>query len=114
MQHTLGEIEKGEYKGKRQRMEENRKQVEQDITLNEWFFQWEKAYRVGDVKESTLQKEHQYYMLHFSDILSRMKLKNIKQIHIVNILNKWNKRGNKYSGLNLYNQILISLFEAAI
>lgn len=111
---ALGEIEKGEYKGKRQRMEENRKQVEQDITLNEWFFQWEKAYRIGNVKENTLQSNHRHYMLHFSDTLGRMKLKNIKQIHIVNVLNECHKKGNKYSSLSHYNQILISLFEAAI
>ncbi len=111
---ALGEIEKGEYKGKRERMEENRKQVEQDITLNEWFFQWEKTYRVGNVKESTLQNNHQHYMLHFSDTLGRMKLKNIKQIHIVNALNECHKEGNKYASLNLYNQILISLFQTAI
>lgn len=111
---ALGEIEKGEYKGKHERMEENRKQVEQDITLNEWFFQWEKVYRVGNVKESTLQNNHQHYMLHFSDTLGKMKLKNIKQIHIVNVLNEWHKKGNKYYSLSHYNQILISLFEAAI
>ena len=35
---ALGEIEKGEYKGKYEKMKEEREFAQKDITLNEWFF----------------------------------------------------------------------------
>ena len=97
---ALGEIRKGEYKGKHDRMREERELAKKDITLNEWFFQWEKAYRVGNVKESTLNENHYTYMKCFSDNIGRMKIKDIHQIDITNILNGLNKNGLSYNTLN--------------
>ncbi len=44
---ALGEIRKGEYKGKHGKMREEREPAKKDVTLNEWFSQWERAYRIG-------------------------------------------------------------------
>lgn len=111
---ALGEIRKGEYKGKHERMREERELAKKDITLNEWFFQWEKVYRIGNVKESTLQNNHRQYMKQFSDTIGKMKIKEIRQIDITDALNNMHKSGQSYSSLTRYNEILILLFEAAI
>lgn len=111
---ALGEIRKGEYKGKHDRMREERELAKKDITLNEWFFQWEKAYRVGNVKENTLNENHLKYMKCFSDNIGRMKIKDIHQIDITNILNGLNKNGLSYNTLNKYVAILSLMFNDAI
>ena len=90
---ALGEIRKGEYKGKHEKMREEKELAKKDITLNEWFFQWEKAYRTGSVKETTLNSEYTQYIRYFSKTIGKMKIKSIRQIDITDILNALNKNG---------------------
>lgn len=110
---ALGEIRKGEYKGKREKMREEKETARNDITLNEWFSQWEEAYRVGNVKEITLNNEHRLYIKHFSGTIGRMKIKSIRQIDITNTLNTLNKKGQSYSSLVKYTGILSLIFNDA-
>lgn len=110
---ALGEIRKGEYKGKRERMKEEKETAINDITLNEWFSQWEEAYRVGNVKETTLNNEHLLYMKYFSKTIGQMKIKSIRQIDITNILNALNKNGQSYNSLARYTEILSLMFNDA-
>lgn len=110
---ALGEIRKGEYKGKRERMKEEKETAINDITLNEWFSQREEAYRVGNVKETTLNSEHTQYIRYFSKTIGQMKIKSIRQIDITNILNALNKNGQSYKSLVKYNGILSVMFDAA-
>ena len=111
---ALGEIEKGTYKGKHEKMKEERELAKKDITLNEWFYQWERIYRIGNVKESTLNNNHQHYMKHFSDTIGKMKIKDIRQLHVTEVLNNLNKNGQAYNSLTRYNEILVLMFNAAI
>ena len=111
---ALGEIRKGEYKGKHKKMREEKELAQKDITLNEWFFQWEKVYRVGNVKESTLNTNHWQYMTYFSDTVGRMKIKDIRQIDITNILNQLSREGQKYNSLTHYVVLLSLIFKDAI
>ena len=111
---ALGEIRKGEYKGKHKKMREEKEQAQKDITLNEWFFQWEKVYRVGNVKESTLNTNHWQYVTYFSDTVGRMKIKEIRQIDITNILNQLSREGQKYNSLTHYVVLLSLIFKDAI
>ncbi len=111
---ALGEIRKGEYKGKHKKMREEKEQAQKDITLNEWFFQWEKVYRVGNVKESTLNTNHWQYVTYFSDTVGRMKIKDIRQIDITNILNQLSREGQKYNSLTHYVVLLSLIFKDAI
>lgn len=111
---ALGEIRKGEYKGKHEKMREERELAKRDITLNEWFSQWERVYRIGNVKENTLNNNHRQYMKHFSDTIGRMKMKDIRQIDITNILNLLNESGQSYNSLTRYVEILSLMFNDAI
>ncbi len=111
---ALGEIRKGEYKGKHKKMREEKELAQKDITLNEWFFQWEKVYRVGNVKESTLNTNHWQYMTYFSNTVGRMKIKEIRQIDITNILNQLSREGQKYNSLTHYVVLLSLIFKDAI
>lgn len=111
---ALGEIRKGQYKGKHKKMREEKELAQKDITLNEWFFQWEKVYRVGNVKESTLNTNHWQYVTYFSDTVGRMKIKDIRQIDITNILNQLSREGQKYNSLTHYVVLLSLIFKDAI
>lgn len=111
---ALGEIEAGTFKGKHEKMAEERELAKKDITLNEWFFQWEKTYRVGIVKNNTLQAGHAGYMIKFADNIGRMKMKDIKQIDITNVLKEMKKEGICYGSIKKYYNILPLIFNAAI
>ncbi len=111
---ALGEIRKGQYKGKHKKMKEEKEQAQKDITLNEWFFQWEKVYRVGNIKDSTLNTNHRQYMTYFSNTIGRMKIKEIRQIDITNILNQLSREGQRYSSLAHYVGLLSLIFKDAI
>lgn len=111
---ALGEIEKGTYKGKHERMKEERELAKKDITLNEWFYQWEKVYRIGNVKERTLNDCRGQYVRNFSTGIGMMKIKDIRQIDITNALNNLHKNGNCHRTLEKYVQDLKLIFDAAI
>ena len=111
---ALGEIEKGEFNGKHEKMREERELAKKDITLNEWFSRWEKVYRIGNIKESTLNNNHRQYMKYFSDNLGKMKLKEIRQIHVTDILSNMSKNGYCYSTISHCSQQLFLMFEAAM
>lgn len=111
---ALGEIRKGQYKGKHKKMREEKELAQKDITLNEWFFQWEKVYRVGNIKENTLNNNHIQYISHFSNTIGRMKIKEIRQIDITNILNQLSREGQSYNSLVRYVGVLSLIFKDAI
>ena len=111
---ALGEIRKGQYKGKHKKMREEKEQAQKDITLNEWFFRWEKVYRVGNIKENTLNNNHIQYINHFSNTIGRMKIKEIRQIDITNILNQLSREGQSYSSLVRYVGVLSLIFKDTI
>lgn len=95
-------------------MREERELAKKDITLNEWFSQWERVYRIGNVKENTLNNNHKQYIKHFSGTIGRMKMKDIRQIDITNILNSLNESGQSYNSLTRYVEILSLMFNDAI
>ncbi len=111
---ALYEIEKGTYAGKHKKLQQEREQAKKDITLNEWFFQWEKMYRIGVVKEATLQKDHRAYLQCFSDNIGKMKIKDIKQIDIVSVNKELRDSGLKYTSVLSYNVTLKAVFASAL
>lgn len=111
---ALGEIEAGIYKGKRKRIEDEKKLIRDDVTLNEWFMKWEKEYRKGKVKESTLQKDHYMYLLYFSNGIGRMHIKEIRQIDIREAFNELEKNGLKRSSQVVCHQVLSKSLESAV
>lgn len=111
---ALGEIEAGTYEGKLEKIRKAKVIAEKDITLNEWFVQWEKTYRVGIVKDSTLEREHYDYMRHFSDTIGKLKMKGIMQIDIVQVLNDMYKSGIKVVTIKRYYGSLFGIFKSAV
>lgn len=111
---ALYEIEHGTYKGKRARVQESVELARKDITLNEWFFQWEKAYRIGKVKNNTLQHNHHTYMTRYSDTIGRKKIGDIKQIDIAMICQQMRDEGLTYTTIHRYTMLLSVMFGAAV
>lgn len=111
---ALYKIQNGTYKTKKERTKEQKIQAEKDITLNEWFFKWEKAYRVGKVKNNTLQHNHRTYMSHFSNTIGTRKIKDIKQIDLVTLYQEMKARGLSSTTVHRYSMILLNLFTTAV
>lgn len=111
---ALGEIEKGEFKGKHEKMREERELAEKDITLNEWFSRWEKTYRRGKMKETTVYNNHMAYMRYFSDNIGKEKLNSIRQIDITKLLNDLHDGGLAYATLEKSHAVLKLIFDSAV
>lgn len=111
---ALYEIEQGTYKNKKEKKQAAEEKSKYDITLNEWFFQWEKAYRQGKLKSSSLHTEHSKYMSAFSDTIGKENIKNIRAIDITMLYNKMSNDGYAYSTITRCNSILITMFDDAM
>lgn len=111
---ALYEIEHGTYKGKRAKVRESVELAKKDITLNEWFFQWEKAYRIKKVKNNTLQHNHRTYMTRYSDTIGKQKIKEIKQIDITMLCQQMRNEGLSYNTVHRYTMLLSVMLEDAI
>lgn len=111
---ALGEIEAGTYKGKRKKIKEEKALARKDMTLNEWYLNWEKAYRIGSVKKTTVQRDHSAYMKHLSDTLGREKISDIKQIDISMIFKNLSDDGISDYVIRRLNSTLKIVFESAL
>lgn len=71
-------------------------------------------YRIGVVKEATLQKDHRAYLQCFSGNIGKMKIKDIRQIDIISVNKELRDGGLKYTSVLSYNVALKAVFASAL
>lgn len=85
-----------------------------DITVSEWFEEFLKLYKVGKVKETTLYRMKQTFSPCEKNVLGSIKLKDIKAVHIQELINKLHASGYSYGTLNLLKSLLGEMFKRAM
>lgn len=85
-----------------------------NITLTDWFEEYLKLYKEGKVKDTTLYRIRQTYSPCKNDVLSMMKLQEIRAIHIQQLINTMHDRGNTHGTISLLKALLNDMFEKAI
>ncbi len=86
-----------------------------DMTVNEWYEQWMKIYKVGIVRDNTIKNYRDRYIFNIKKEIGDMNLYDVKQTHCQTILNKMQCSG-KYSigTIKLAQITLHSIFQSAV
>lgn len=84
------------------------------LTLDDWHKIWRETYKVGHVKESTLERYDKIYRLHIKDKLGHLLLKDIKPALIQTLINQLSKGGMASATIQLNRALLSNLFAFAI
>lgn len=84
------------------------------ITLDDWHKIWRETYKVGHVKESTLEVYDTNYRVYIKDKLGCFLLKDIKPAMIQSLINQLYKSGLASGTIQLIRVILSNMFEFAI
>lgn len=85
-----------------------------DITLTEWFEEFLVLYKEGRVKDVTLYRIRQTFNPCKKDVIGNMQLKDIRGIHIQQLVNELSKEGFSYGTLNNLKALLNDMFKRAI
>lgn len=84
------------------------------ITLDEWFEQFIKLYKVGKVKETTIYKNRAYFNSIVSKSLGMMKIQDIKGVHLQEFLNSMFDKGLSYGTVANIKSLLGDMFKKAV
>lgn len=84
------------------------------ITLEEWFEEFMTLYKVGRVRETTLHRIRQTFSPCRKDVLASIKLKDLKAIHIQELINRLNDKGYAYGTLKLLKSLLNEMCKMAV
>lgn len=85
-----------------------------NITLTEWFEEFMVLYKEGRVKDVTLYRIRQTFNPCKKDIIGNMQLKDIRGIHIQQLINTLAKEGFSYGTLNNLKALLNEMFKRAV
>ncbi len=85
-----------------------------NITVTDWFEEYLRIYKEGKVKDTTLYRIRQTYTPCKVDTLGMMKLQDVRAIHVQQLINALDEKGNTYGTLNLLKSLLNEMFKKAI
>lgn len=88
--------------------------VASNVTLETWFEEFLKLYKVGKVKETTVYRIRQTFSPCKRESIGNMKLADIRAVHVQNLINALADEGFTYGTLNLLKGLLKELFRTAM
>lgn len=84
------------------------------VTLNEWFDEFLKLYKIGNCKESTNYNRISSYNTHIKDTVGKLLLSEIKVSHIQKLLNEMKNNGYTKGTIVKFKSSISEIFEKAI
>lgn len=88
--------------------------AEGKITLIEWFEEYLKLYKVAKVKETTVYRIRQTFSPCRKNSIGEMKLKDIRAMHVQELINQLHEENFTYGTLQLLKSLLNEMFKVAI
>ena len=88
--------------------------AEGKITLIEWFEEYLRLYKVGKVKETTVYRIRQTFSPCRKNSIGEMKLKDIRAMHVQELINQLHEENFTYGTLQLLKSLLNEMFKVAI
>lgn len=88
--------------------------VENNFTVSQWFEEYLNIYKKDKVKETTLYRIRQTYRPCKNDNLGDIKLKDVRAIHVQQLINSMHEKGNSYGTINQLKACLKEMFQLAI
>lgn len=85
-----------------------------NITLDKWFTTWMQHYKDNTVCANTKRRYLEIYRLQISPTLGKMKVSDITQLQILQLLKKMNAKGYQFESRNKVRILLQDMFEKAM
>lgn len=88
--------------------------IKEDIKLDDWYKKWMNVYKYDAIRENTKRHYNQVYYKHISPTLGKLKIQEITQLQIRELLKKLSKKGYQYETRNKVKILLIDMFNKAM
>lgn len=88
--------------------------VDETTTLNEFFEKWINIYKYQVIRENTKRHYKQIYEKHIKPTLGRLRLVQITQLKIKELIKELDEKGYKYETKNKVKVILVDIFNKAL
>jgi len=103
------------YNAKIYEMEHHLNQIDENITVDEWYEKWMMVYKKNAVRESTLRLYKDVYRRMISPTLGKMKLCSVRKIHVQDLINELHEKKNySWQVLDKVKRILNDMYGRAI
>lgn len=84
------------------------------ITLNDWFGVWLDTYKIGKVKDTTVDTYTALYNVHVRGVIGGRYISKIKTVHIQNLYNDFTDKGLSPKYLKTLHNMLSNIFKMAV
>ena len=88
--------------------------IKEDIKLDDWYEKWMNVYKYDAIRDNTKRHYNQVYYKHISPTLGKMKIQEITQLQIRELIKKLGKKGYQYETKNKVKILLIDMYGVII
>lgn len=88
--------------------------IKESIKLDDWYKKWMNYYKYDSIRDNTKRHYNHVYHKHISPRLGKLKIQEITQLHIRELIKKLDKDGYKYETKNKVRVLLIDMFNKAM
>lgn len=88
--------------------------VDNTITLDEWFKKWINVHKYGVIRASTKSTYTQVYKKHIAPTLGKVRLQDITQLRVKDLLKKLDENGFGYETKNKVRILILDMFNKAM
>ena len=88
--------------------------ADENILLDDWFEKWLTVHKYNIIKANTKLRYMDIYKKHISPTLGKIKLCDINQLMIRNLINDLDKRGYQFETKNKVKILLVDMYDKAV
>lgn len=88
--------------------------IKDSIKLDAWYEKWMDYYKYDSIRENTKQQYNLIYYKHISPRLGKIKIQDITQLHIRELIKKLDKEGYRYETKNKVKILMVDMFNKAM
>lgn len=88
--------------------------IKDSIKLDAWYEKWMDYYKYDSIRENTKQQYNMIYYKHISPRLGKIKIQDITQLHIRELIKKLDKEGYRYETKNKIKILMVDMFNKAM
>lgn len=88
--------------------------IKDSVKLDAWYEKWMDYYKYDSIRENTKQQYNRIYYKHISPRLGKIKIQDITQLHIRELIKKLDKEGYGYETKNKVKILMVDMFNKAM
>lgn len=88
--------------------------IKESIKLDDWYKKWMNVYKYDVIRDNTKRYYNQIYYKHISPVLGQLKIQEITQLQIRELIKNLGKNGYQYETKNKVKILLVDMFNKAM